>query len=285
VSQCLFSIAKHRPPADTIDLRVHVCDNGSTDGSLELVTREFPNVTLHSLPANSGFGAANNMLAARSQAEFLLLLNPDTIWQSDVVTPLLRELRANPSAVVAGPRLVYPDGIQQLSSQLLPSLRYELALAIRGTKLSKLPWFRGGKDLISRRRDLHHGVTTGAHPTEFVWATAWLVDRRWVGAHGLFRDQFAQYDEDLDFCFRLREQGQFALYVPSVEVIHIGGASSAPDKKSALMRTARATYYRTNHGRFASWAYCHLIVPLDRLRLKRLRRRETLVGQNPSGHV
>ena len=272
---CLASIRRHRPRTETVDLRVHVYDNASQDGTAGMVATEFPEVLLLRSPTNEGFGAANNALAAESQADFLLLLNPDTVWESDVVTPLLAEMWRHPGAVVAAPRLVYPDGRQQLSSQLLPGLRFELAEAIRGTKLGKVPGFRGGEEVIVRIRDIHSGLMNGTHEGQFLWATCWLIDAHWVRHHGLFDERFMQYDEDLDFCFRLRRAGAEALYVPSVKLIHIGGASSTPREKLKLTQEARAQYYRVNHGLMASLTYRFLILPLGRLRLKRATRRES----------
>jgi GT2 family glycosyltransferase len=63
------------------------------------------------------------------------------------------------------------------------------------------------------------------------------------------------YDEDLDFCRRLQRRGETALYVPSVELVHVGGASSTSDHKRALSRRARSVYYRRNHGMLAEAAF------------------------------
>ena len=273
LSDCLHSIRRHRPASDAIELRVHVYDNASDDGTTDMLSRDFPEVLVYASPSNQGFGAANNDLARASTADLLLLLNPDTIWTCDVVTPLLSALEQHPGAVLAAPKLVYPDGRVQLSSQEFPSLRYELAEAIRGTKLNRVPGFGGCADLVARVRNAQAGKTRVTQEAEFVWATCWLLRSWWVEEHGLFDPRFPVYDEDLHFCLGLRRAGAKALYIPSVELVHIGGASTTPERKRTLMRRARARYYRVNHGLAAEYVYRHVILPLGRLRYKQARGR------------
>jgi N-acetylglucosaminyl-diphospho-decaprenol L-rhamnosyltransferase len=266
LADCLRSIEAHRPPAEEVALRVCVFDNASSDGTADMISRSFPGVSLHVSNTNIGFGRANNALAANSQAELLLLLNSDTIWTSDIVSPLLAELDRLPNAVVAGPRLVFPDGRPQPSSQRLPSLAFEFAAAIRGTKLSHLPVLRHSEDLVGRvvRSDLE---AREPRATGFLWATCWLVRREYVERNGLFDDRFPLYDEDLDFCRRLGAAGFRAVYVPTVELIHLGGASSTPVAKLQAMRRGRAKYYRINDGPIAAFVYRYLVGALWRIRL------------------
>jgi GT2 family glycosyltransferase len=263
---CLHSIRAHRPPPSEISLTIRVFDNASSDDTVEAVTRDFPEVLLHVSDTNVGFGRANNALAADSRAELLLLLNSDTIWTSDVVSPLLAELDRWPNAAVAGPRLVFPDGSPQPSSQRLPSLAFEFAAAVRGTKVSRLPVLRRSRDLVS---SVVRGDLEAREPrrTGFLWATCWLLKREYVDRHGLFDQRFPLYDEDLDFCRRLAATGLCAIYVPEVVLVHLGGASSAPVAKLHAMRRGRATYYRVNDGALAAFVYKHLIGGLWRIRL------------------
>jgi N-acetylglucosaminyl-diphospho-decaprenol L-rhamnosyltransferase len=270
---CLESIRRHRPPADAVRLQVNVYDNASQDGTAKMVADEFPEVVLHESKTNDGFGAANNRLAERSDADYLLLLNPDTVWERDVVTPLLKELRRNAEAVLAAPRLIYPDGREQLSSQLFPSLRYEMAEAIRGTKLNCLPGLRNSPELLARVRTGDAAVARETRRAEFLWATCWLIEADWVRRYGLFDERFPLYDEDLDFCKRLRRANAAALYVPAAELVHVGGASSNEQSKLELMRSARARYYRLNHGILAAWLYQCVILSVAGLVDRRARRR------------
>lgn len=266
LANCLDSLKDHLPGDQGPAVTVRVYDNASTDGTAEMVRARFPEALLHAAPHNRGFAHANNVLAADSDADFLMLLNPDTVFERDVISPLVQELQDHPEAVLAAPRIISPDGSPQLSCQSLPSLRYELSVAIRHTKLSRAPWLRRGEETIHAVRQ--EGLAQSPEPRtgEFIWATCWLVRNDWVKQHGLFNPDFRLYDEDLDFCARARSSGVQLRYVPGIELIHIGGASSTPRSKRRLMEDARAKYYRVHQGAAASLVYRYLILPLGRFK-------------------
>src|ERR1017187_5937919 len=71
---CLASIELHRPPTEKARLSISVFDNASTDGTVEMLQARFPHVNLVRSSSNEGFARANNLLAAESQADYLLLL-------------------------------------------------------------------------------------------------------------------------------------------------------------------------------------------------------------------
>jgi GT2 family glycosyltransferase len=256
--ECLASLEAHRP-AGGIDLSVAVCDNASTDGSADLVASRFPQVRLMRQAENIGFARANNLLAGSSSADYLLLLNPDTVLIEDLVTPLLRVLVADPRTIVVGPRLVFPDGGIQTSSEHFPGLAVEAARLLRGTRLARVtrPWFDVEAHLRrTRQLELIHERT--ARDTDFLWATCWLIRREDAPRGELFDPTFVTYDEDLDFCRRQRERGRRVVYVPEVTLVHLGGQSSRPAIKQRLERRGRARYYRVHGGRPKSLGFVGL---------------------------
>ena len=263
---CLASVLRFRPAPEDVELRISVLDNDSSDGSAEMVATEFPFVRLVESAENLGFGRGNNELAATSSADYLLLLNSDTIWAEDIVTPLLEVLRTWPDAGVVAPRLVGADGVLQLSSQDLPSPKLELAHVLRGTKLSRLfpGWDPEGE--LARLHQEHLADSREARETDFLWATCWLLPRSLVATHGLFRPEFHMYDEDLDFCRRLRASGVKLVYCPQVELIHLGSGSSIPAAKARMMRRARGLYYRLNHSRVTAATVTYGVGGLRRLK-------------------
>jgi N-acetylglucosaminyl-diphospho-decaprenol L-rhamnosyltransferase len=254
LDECLGSISAHLPPSSKVELSVSVFDNASADGSAELVRSRHPEVDLVHSPTNVGFAKANNILASRSKADFVMLLNPDTRFTTDVVGPLVATMRANPQLALVAPRLVFPDGRPQYSSERFPTLRYELARGLTGTKLG-LP-FRGliGASLARvRRRD--EIDTRRTHRADAVWATCWVLRRDDIARYGLFAEEFVTYDEDLDFCRRLRARGGQAAYIATVEVVHVGGASSTSEAKRRMMQRSRAQYYRRHGGPLRAKSY------------------------------
>jgi N-acetylglucosaminyl-diphospho-decaprenol L-rhamnosyltransferase len=267
LAECLESIESHRPPEERVKLGIKIFDNASSDGTADMVAERFPTVELTRSTTNEGFARASNTLAQASRADYLLLLNPDTVWITDVIEPLLDALRTDTSAVIAGPRLILPDGEVQLSSQHTPSLSYEFALPLRGTRLGRVGSAWDAARIIERARQEHLRESRTPRHTDFLWATCWLIAREEVRRHGLFDPGFPLYDEDLDLCTRLRRAGRTIIYRPDVELIHIGGASSTSAAKFKLMRAARTHYYRVHRGRVAAMAYRHAVPWAWRVRL------------------
>lgn len=265
LADCLESIQRHRPPPDTARVLVSVLDNASSDGSAEMVRDRFPDVRLVLSPENVGFARANNRLALQATGDYLLLLNSDTRFTEDVITPLLDAMGSGPDVALAAPRLVYPDGSPQFSSERFPALRYEVARALRGTKAGLL--FRTRVEAtLARFRRQSETEDRATHRAEFVWATCWMLRRDDVGEHGLFGEDFVTYDEDLDFCRRLEQRGGVALYVASTQLVHIGGASSSTEAKRRMVQSARRRYYRRHASPLQAWAYWLMVTGTERLK-------------------
>jgi GT2 family glycosyltransferase len=260
---CLASLERSLPRRDDVRCTIAVLDNASGDGTVEAVARRHPDVRLVASEENLGFGGGNNALARTSTADYLLLLNPDTLVEEDVVTPLLEVLRARPEVLVAGPRQLDAQGRIGLASQRLPGLRYELARVLRGTKLRRLPGLDAERVVRAvEQRDLAEDRAT--RDTEFLWATCWLLRRREVPEDGIFDSRFPMYDEDLAFCAAARRAGRAVAYVPSASIVHLGGASSTSERKRAMMRRARTTYYRAFHGAPAAWVHGRVLPAIER---------------------
>ncbi|MGH9308280.1 MAG: glycosyltransferase family 2 protein, partial [Vicinamibacterales bacterium] len=109
---CLRSLAGNTEPFETV---ITVVDNGSADGTLDMMGRDWPTVPVIEAGANLGFARANNLGIRATRSEFVLLLNPDTIVPPGAVATLLRGLAAHPDAAAAGPRLVDERGFPELS--------------------------------------------------------------------------------------------------------------------------------------------------------------------------
>jgi N-acetylglucosaminyl-diphospho-decaprenol L-rhamnosyltransferase len=254
--QTLETLVQHGPKPP-LQLRVRVLDNGSSDGSADMVAATFPEIDLLRSERNLGFGDANNALVRRSAADYVLLLNSDVIVSRDVVTPLVSALESDPRILAAGPRLVSPDGRVQYSAQKLPSLSYEIASVIRGKRLGRVltPVFDSNKKLHT----VHEVDLTNARISrfaEFIWATCWLFRRADLPQGRLFDPRFPMYDEDLDFCHRVQEQGRRMWYEAGAEIVHIGGASTASAAhKRRLTSRARRRYYAHHYGLGAASVY------------------------------
>jgi len=196
---------------------VIVVDHGSTDGTLELVRAQFPEVRLIE-QENRGMGGGNNAGMRVAQGRYTLLLNSDAWVVGDAVERLAEYLDEHPHVAVAGPRLTNPDGSLQRSVRGFPTL-WRLAteyfflrkLAPRSHALNAFYGGSFGHDTTCEVESLH--------------GAALLVRRDAADAVGLFDEEFFMFSEETDWLYRFRQAGWSAAFVADAEVVHVGGAS------------------------------------------------------------
>jgi hypothetical protein len=214
---------------------VVVVDNGSPDGSAEMVRARFPWVRLIALAENRGFSAGVNLAAAAATGDALLLLNPDTVVPTGTRSGMARSLREHPQAGVLGMRQVDAYGTFQLTVGLQPGFATELLRCLVQRRLDS-----GDRKLAAR---LDRWLSS-PRPIAWVTGAALLARRDAFHAVGGFDEGFFLYFEDIDFCLRVRESGRIVLYDPSVTVLHHRGASA----RVGSVRAARE--YRRSQLRF-----------------------------------
>jgi hypothetical protein len=214
---CLKSIEAQR---GSLDCQIIVVDNCSSDGSAEMLRRDFPGVELIANALNAGFARANNQGFALAKARHVFVLNPDTLLVDDSLARLVRILDEDPAIAVAGPRLCYPDGeVQEPCARRFPSLGHALTHELLG--LSALPLVRGWV-----RRVFRGYSHDSSQAVEAVCGAAMLVRREVLEQVGGFGDAFVHCGEDLDLCYRIHRAGGQIWYQHDCRVIHFGGASS-----------------------------------------------------------
>ena len=120
--QCLTSLVRHTSPETRYE--VIVVDNGSNDGSAEMVAQRFSEVRLLCNQENLGFARANNQAIALSSGRYVLLLNSDTELHSDALTAMIGFMDAHPSVGICGPKLLNADDTRQYSCDLFPRTPY-----------------------------------------------------------------------------------------------------------------------------------------------------------------
>jgi hypothetical protein len=195
---------------------VFVVDNGSSDGSPEMVQARYPAVDVIALNQNLGFGAANNLAIARSTAAYVLLLNSDTIVPAGAIDALVGRLEAT-GAAVAGPRLVDDHGRGEVSfgPMLSPiaELRQLWRVRTASRDTARARRYRGR--LLAKEREV-----------DWVSGACLLIVREAAVTAGLFDERYFLYEEDVDLCAAVRRLGGHVLFTPAAEVLHRRGQSS-----------------------------------------------------------
>ena len=207
---------------------VIVVDNGSTDGTPELVRERFPESRVIE-QANRGFGAGNNTGMRAASGRYFLLLNPDAWLTEGALEHLVSFADEHPEAGVVGPRLLNPDGSLQRSVRGYPT-PWRLAteyfflrkLAPRTEALNAL--FGAGFDHKTVRE------------ADYLFGACLLVRRDAVDSIGGFDEDFFLMSEEVDWLYRFRQAGWKVLFYPGAEAYHVVGASLNPARFKDVVR-------------------------------------------------
>jgi len=225
--ECLTSLREHAPGHD-----VTVVDNRSGDGTVEMVTREYPDVRLIANDRNVGFSTANNQAIRGGDSTYVLALNPDTRVTHGALDRLLELMEEQPEIGICGCRLELEDGtLDHAAKRSFP------------TVLGALGHFAGAQTQYRAP-----GVEVG--PVDAVNGAFMLMRRRVLEEIGLFDEGYWMFMEDLDLCYRCREAGYLVWYEPSVTVVHIKHGSHAEGRSPRLdyaFHQGMARFYRNHY--------------------------------------
>ena len=221
LNDCLSSVTKVTYP----NLEVYLIDNGSTDDSCAFVRSKYPAVRLISFAQNLGFAEAYNRAVRGVEAKYVVLLNSDTIMDSDLVSELVAEAESDPTIGSVGCKIVQPSA----------SRRYG-PVFFTGNGLFIGPLFFGstiGKDAVYAVYETRTECIANC-------GAAVLYRKSLVDAIGLFDADFWSDWEDHDLGFRIRITGYRNLYSPRRKVLHLGAASyGSVDSRNRVARMTR----------------------------------------------
>lgn len=207
LEQCLQSVQR---ALEGIEGEVFVVDNHSDDDSVVTVREKYPWVRLIENQENLGFSKANNQAIRQSQADYVLLLNPDTVVAEDTLRGVLTFMDEHPKAGGAGVMMCYEDGSRAPESRRALPTPWVAALKMLGfTKryyMSHLPW-----DQPCR--------------IEVISGAFCLLRHEALKKIGLLDEDFFMYGEDIDLSYRLLKGGWENWYLP-YSIIHYKGKST-----------------------------------------------------------
>lgn len=253
LKKCLHSISEN---TQRVRFEIIVVDNGSKDGTNEMLASEYP--WIHSIlnQQNDGFSRPMNKAMGVSQGRYLLLLNPDTVVQPHAFDTMVKFMDDNPQAGICGPKILNQDG----------SLQKQCRRSAAG------PWdtftyFSGLANLFPRSKRFGGYLMTykdedAIHEAEAISGACMLIRREVVEQIGYLDERFFAYQEDADYCFQARRVGWKILYYPEAEVIHYGGRGGTrvyPFQAIIEWHRSYWLYYRKNFARkyffLLNWLY------------------------------
>ena len=240
---CLNSIYGDQPG---VEFEVLVVDNASTDGSPEIIRREFPQVRLFANQKNRGFAGGNNQAIPECHGRYVMLLNPDSVLKPDAIQILLDYLEDHPEAGVVGPRLINPDGSLQVSCYPKPTVLREFWRMFHLDALYPLSEYR--MDAWRADQPKRVDVLKGA---------CLLVRQKVFEKVGLLDESYFVYSEEVDFSRRIRQAGWELVWVPGAQVVHYGAESTSQVALKMFLQLyqGKVLYFRKHHGWVAAHTY------------------------------
>lgn len=231
--RCLASVYT---ALDGIPARIFVQDNASGD-DVRRLKRAFPWIHLTVNTRNLGFAAAVNQALARSTAEYVVLLNPDTLVEQGFFATVLAYLRVHPDVGILGPRVLDQDGSVQGSARGFPTPL--TALFGRSSFLSaRFPHNRfTQRNLVCLQSD---GRT--ASPVDWVSGACMVIRNEALRKTGRLDERFYIYWEDADLCRRFTNDSWKVVYFPLARCYHFAGKSSDTKPCFATYHFHRSCY-------------------------------------------
>lgn len=210
LEQCLNSIYSENYH---FSYEVSVVDNDSKDSSIEMVKKKFPQVKLIENNNNLGFAAANNQALRRSNARYLLLINPDTVVLPDSLNVMMEFMDEHHEAGIAGCKLLNPDYSLQYSCRKFSNFA---TFFLRGIHLDSI----FPNNTILRKYMMFDWDHNEVREVDWVLGSCMMVRRKAIEQVGMLDENFVLYFEDQDWCYRMWKHGWKVYYVPQAQMIH-----------------------------------------------------------------
>ncbi len=228
-------------PRDDLEVFVVINGDGTDPSALQ---RRYPIVRFIVSERNLGFAGGCNLAIRQSNGEFVILLNPDTIFTSDAITAIEVRMRRDEDVGIGGISLKNLDGTQQDCVWHFPTPVDQLLL------LSKLPHVFPNLGPIRRylMKDFDYGRT---QDVDQVMGAFFCIRREVIDRIGLLDDGFFLWYEEVDFCKRTVDAGWKVRYYGDVSMLHRKGGSFSRVgtwKKQGMVRRSLRRYMKKHYG-------------------------------------
>lgn len=274
---CLHSVVK---TTKGLEYEIIVVDNGSSDGSVEMLITEFPKIIRILNKENLGFARANNMGIKIASGKNILLLNSDTIVLNGSLSGVVRFIESKSDVGIVGCKVMNKDGSLQYSCYHNPGFLSELVFFTKS--VVKNFW-----DPVTYYKYMGYWDHSSIRTVDCISGCFFLVKKQVFDQIGFLDENIFMYYEDTDFCARVKKNGSFKImYYPLAGIIHLKGKSGFSDLPESVIKIFQAAryYFRKQHGErretifAAGCAACWIIeyllfMPfsfLDKFRRKRL---------------
>ncbi|NJP39855.1 glycosyltransferase family 2 protein [Oscillospiraceae bacterium HV4-5-C5C] len=206
-----------------VTYKIYVVDNHSSDGTADYIKTHYKNITVISLPYNGGFGYGHNQLLDVIDSDYHVIINPDIVLKTDVISSLAEYLDEHPNVAMVTPKIENADGSEQSLPKRKPTFKYLVSGRLKGDRFQQL------RDEYTMKN------SSSQEPFDIEFSTGCFSMIRtsvFKAVHG-FDERYFMYMEDADLSLRVRQLGR-VMYNPSVSVIHKWERASAKHIKFLL---------------------------------------------------
>jgi GT2 family glycosyltransferase len=217
-----------------VSFEIIVIDNNSTDESIEVISRAFPEVKIIQNQINAGFSEANNQGIEAAKGKYILLLNPDTYLIDSSLCGLISFTKEKGSEVLCAPKLLNSDRTLQHSAWKDKNLIVLFQESFR--------YFNSAYPAETYTLPQQVDNVSGA---------AMFFSKELVEKIGCL-DSTIFWMEDFDFCYRARKAGMPVYYYPSASVVHMGGQSSETNLNVMYsnLLLSKLKFYKKHYSKF-----------------------------------
>lgn len=219
-----------------------VVDNASTDGSVEMLEKDFPDVICIKNFQREGYGFSHNRAVEVAKGKYILIFNEDMIIGKNALDLMVSRMDIDNTIGALGCKLLNPDGSLQHSCFKFPTLGSELYEAL-------FPYTYIHKNSTTRAK-MYYWDHNDERDVDIIMGCCMLIPRSVIDEVGAFDTQFFVYSEEFDWCKRIKEAGYRITFFPEAEIIHYGGQTSKTMsvRMHLVMMESKYKYYKKHNG-------------------------------------
>jgi hypothetical protein len=237
IKDCIESILKN---TEMLNYEIIVIDNASSDGSPEMMKKDFPMINLIVNKRNEGFAKANNKVFKYASGKYFLLLNPDCIVTDNTIAKMLKLMEERKDVGIIGCKIINTNGEIEISSDKFPTLYNELVLKIK-------------KNVIRHNKSfekIYNSTYMKSQEVDWVSGAVLLIRSEIYRKINGMDEEYFLYFEDIDLCKRVKNNGWKIFYETKFEVMHMRGSSVRKKSKediSSIYHKSHLYYYKRHN--------------------------------------
>jgi hypothetical protein len=259
LDDCIGSILTE---ATGLRQEIIIVDNGSSDGSQEMVKSKYSNIHLICNNINLGFARANNIGIKESKGNYIFFINSDVKVLPGSLNYIFEYMNNHKEIGLLGPKVIGLKGETQRSCMEYPTIWRVLCRALAADKIfPNMKIFRSYLMTWWNHDDLRE--------VDVVNGCFWAVRKEAIINVGFLDERFFMYGEDIDWCLRFKKAGWKVVFCPFCNIIHAGGGSSenAPTRFYVEKEKANMQLWRKYHNRYSTYLYKIILTGHHTLRL------------------